>query len=213
MTARRARPNASAGNGHEVGATSVVRLKVPNPDDEHATFESCLSNVRRLLVRNLRRIGVPPAEAEDIAQNVLPKLRRCRATEDLGRAAYATEIAKRMWFRSNEQARRAEVGVRDWRVHDSLIPAAPEGRLDARELLFQWERFAATLPANVSAATEMCCIEGATYAEVAAMFEVPVSTIHGWLQSARAGFREWLRTRHAFEKGRKLANGKGRRPR
>lgn len=171
------------------------------------SLESHLPNVRRLLVRNLRRIGVPAEEAEDIAQGALLKLARCRATDDVGIAAYATEIGKRMWFRSGERARHSEVCIRDWRVHESLVPVPPEERLDAREMLFQWKAFATTLPANVRVAAEACFIDAVTYAELGKRFEVPVSTVHGWLQSARAGFRDWLESRHGFARRRKRAQG------
>ena len=142
------------------------------------------------------RFASSPAEAEDLTQDIFLKLFRNldRYRGDVPLVAWALRLSRNLCidhYRS-QRARREKEFVSDEvleQVSGSEDPGARSQALEDRRLIYA---ALAEMPEGQAEVVVLCDLQGFTYEEIAAFYEVPVGTIKSRLHRARARLREIL---------------------
>lgn len=151
--------------------------------------------------KTLQRFHVQPSDLEDVFQEVFVVVHRKLASYD-GDARLTTWLYgicrrvaadhRRRAFRRREEPR-AEVASGDAHA------ATPEDDVARREAERMLDAVLETLSLDQRAVLTMFEIEGMPCAEIAALMDLPVGTVHSRLHHARKAFEDALRRQHAKE--------------
>lgn len=138
-------------------------------------------------------MGLPPAEAEDAAQEVLAvairKIDQCR--EEQGLKPWLFRITKHIVA----NARRKAWFRRGVLKGDPPEPAFDPGSIPSRESELSVRRCLSLLPAKQQEVLILSDVEGHTREEVAEILGIPAGTVASRLRLARRGFlKEWERS-------------------
>lgn len=144
------------------------------------------------LFRSLRRLGVPAAQVEDAAQQVLlVTARRLDAIADGAERAFLFGVA----LRTASDVRRANVRRRE--VQDEPFLAAHRDPAPGADVVLDDERARRTLdavldrlPMDLRAVFVLADLEEMTMAKIAELLELPPGTVASRLRRARERFAE-----------------------
>jgi RNA polymerase sigma-70 factor (ECF subfamily) len=161
---------------------------------EDATFDACVLQHFPAVWRFLRRLGVPAADVDDAAQEVLLVAARKRESIASGseRAflmSTAFRVARRL---RGTRVRRAEVTDE---ALDFLLDGAPgpESAAMARQERAVLDVILGEMPLDLRAVFVLFEIEEQPIYEIARMLEIPVGTAASRLRRARADFEGRVR--------------------
>jgi RNA polymerase sigma-70 factor (ECF subfamily) len=149
--------------------------------------ETCLDAFQRELdyvFRTLRRLGTPPSEVEDLAQDVFLALRGCWAQYDPGRPLrpYLFGIAFRI-SAAHHRKRSREVTLGVVEV-DDLSPS-PDDALAAKQTRTLVLAALEKIPLKRRAVLIMHDIDDVPVREVARVLSIPLFTVYSRLRKAR----------------------------
>ena len=150
--------------------------------------------------RALRRLGVPPAGADDAAQQVFLVADR-RLDEILvgGERAYLLGIALRVASDARKAIeRRQEVPIEDHHAERAREPgtvAAPDELLDEKRARAVLAAMLDAMPAEMREAFVLFELEELSAPDVARALRVPVGTVASRVRRAREHIRQRLRER------------------
>ncbi|QUJ77826.1 sigma-70 family RNA polymerase sigma factor [Sulfitobacter albidus] len=137
---------------------------------------------RQKLVRRARRLGMPPPDAEDAAQEVLLRLMLAQRRAPISRPEHYAQTILRNLARARGRAAPPpeQIGENDGR----LIPQ-PIARLSLAELTAALD----TLPPEQSCILRLILSGRESPAEIAQMLDLPSGTVMSRLARARASLR------------------------
>lgn len=152
------------------------------------------------------RFASSSGEAEDLTQDIFLKLFRNldRYRGDVPLVAWALRLSRNLCidhYRS-QRARREKEFVSDEvleHIPGSEDPGARSQALEDRRLIYA---SLAEMPAGQAEVVVLCDLQGFTYEEIAAFYEVPVGTIKSRLNRARRNLLKQLERRLGFGPGR-----------
>jgi RNA polymerase sigma-70 factor, ECF subfamily len=165
--------------------------------DAHASF----------VWRNLRRLGVPPADADDKMQEVfVVAYRRWETFIDRGHGprAWLFQIALRVASDARRHRRRHPVDPDGGVAQDREAVDAPQAAaLDKQRALDLLDRALATIDIGRRAVLVLHEIEQMTAPEIARTLEIPLNTVYSRLRVARVELEQEIRRMRAScpEKG------------
>ena len=172
---------------------------------DHAQFAAIVRDNIEFIVKALERFGVPAADTEDVAQEVLHGAYRALPGYKRARAKFRTWLYRIAFYQANSFLNRA----RHWREvlepPESFDDAIVDDALNAEERMMGEESrhlvlaLLGLIEANRRAVFMAYEIEEMTMQEVAALLGIPIST--GWSRyfQAKAQFvrllKRWQRRR------------------
>jgi RNA polymerase sigma-70 factor (ECF subfamily) len=188
------------------GATAVVEAIEAEPEaptsqaqllDRERAFRALYSTHSTFVWRNLRRLGVGPADVEDKLQEVFVVAhRRWEEFVDRGHGprAWLFQIALRVASDARRHRRRHPVdpdgGVAQER--EAIEPPQAEA-LDRREQLDLLDRALATIDLGRRAVLVLYEVEQMSAPEIARTLEIPLNTVYSRLRVARAELERAVR--------------------
>jgi RNA polymerase sigma-70 factor (ECF subfamily) len=162
-----------------------VSLSLDDVYREHAGF----------VWRAVRRLGISPAEAEDVVHEVFLVVRR-RLAEFDGRAALRSWLfGVARGVASNHRRGRTRAARRLELVPASASPETPEEAARRREAAALVREFLGALDADKRLVFELADIEGMRGPEIAAALGLNQNSVYSRLRAARERFAEFLRAR------------------
>lgn len=188
-------------------------------DDEELLLARCRlgdrAALRELYERNVRmvmgmarRLGVPDAEMEDVAQDVF-----AAAFRDLGKVrpgALTVWLFKLTSHRVNDRHRRhrvREAFAKLWHGSSASDLDGPERALLRQDATRRVERILARMTHKKREVFALFELQGSTGEEIAQLLEIPLDTVWSRLSHARREFTKIGRSLDLFEQMR--AAGKG----
>jgi RNA polymerase sigma-70 factor, ECF subfamily len=180
-----------------VGATHLACAAVGGRDDPASPFERHVLGELEFLMRSARVLTGHHSEAEDLVQDTLVRAYRSIGSFD-GRhpRAWLATILRNTHLNRNRR-RRPEL-MRDPDVQMETLRGMPgDDRVDAcvdDALAAHLERALRALDEPFRSAVQCVDVDGLTYAEAAAVLDVPVGTVMSRLHRARARLRQSLST-------------------
>ena len=157
-------------------------------------FPAAFESEQSYLCHSLRRLGVPPAHVEDVAQEVFLKAFQCFGSYDPARPlrpwlfGIAVRIAAN--FRRQASLKYEEAGELPDVATDGRTPEEEVAAQRARQLLM---RVLEPLDEDKRAVFVLHEIDGLSIPEAAEVLGVPVNTAYTRLRAARHRFAEELR--------------------
>jgi RNA polymerase sigma-70 factor (ECF subfamily) len=194
VTTRQTRTEPAVGFADEEGLLASARLGDP------AAFRTLYESHARTVMGNARRLGLPPEEIEDVAQEVFTA-----AFADIAKVRPGATAGFLFRLTSNRvhdrfRRRRVREGVLRW--FGTLPPPAVEGpervamRRDAERRVGQILGRMSQKKREVFVLFEL---QGASGEEIAAVLDVPIDTVWTRLHHARAEFTKIAKTLDLFE--------------
>ena len=161
---------------------------------------------RRLVCRNLQRLGVPVADVEDAAQDVFIVFsRRIDEIERERERAFLLGTATLVALSRSRSLRRRREQEREL-FHEHALPIpTPEELQEARERLCTFERLLGSLRAESRALLTQVDLEDVPRGMLAKNLGLPLGTVQSRLTRARAELRAAvlrLRSSEAFPRAR-----------
>jgi RNA polymerase sigma-70 factor (ECF subfamily) len=135
--------------------------------------------------------------ADDLVQDALSKAITTRSSLKEPRAmeCWLMSILNNCW-RDHLRARRPHEDIEQWSESlESLLPG-PEDQYAEQQLAFQVRRAIGALPLSQRQVLTLIDIEDCSYAEVAAILQVPAGTVMSRLSRARLALKESLQSMH-----------------
>ena len=174
-----------------VGHLRVVRSPPPQPTGD----EECLDAFQRELdyvYRSLRRLGTPPSEVDDLAQEVFLALRQSWHDYDRERPLrpYLFGIAFRI-SAASQRKRRREVAFGVIEADDQ--GPGPDDALLAKQMRAQVLRALEQVPLKRRAVLVMHDIDDIAVREIASTLEIPLFTVYSRLRKGRRELESALR--------------------
>ncbi len=123
------------------------------------------------------------ADADDLVQNVVVKLLKSGIPDHVKPVPWMLTICKNLWI---DEIRSREVRMKA--ANDERLAANEEGREDAQSHQLETQRVleaVSALPDNHRLALSLVAVEGMSYAEAAAILDVPIGTIMSRVARAR----------------------------
>ena len=155
----------------------------------HVLFREIYDNHFDFVWRNLRRLGVAPAELEDRAQEVfIVALRRIDDFTDrsFGPRAWLFQITLRVASDERRRRRRHPIDADGGeRAERESIPPSQEGAVQQKQALLTLERALASVDLPKRAVLLMHEIEEMSAPEISAALGVPLNTVYSRLRGAR----------------------------
>jgi RNA polymerase sigma-70 factor (ECF subfamily) len=147
--------------------------------------------------RTLRYLGVPDAQAEDAAQQVLCVL--ARRLDDVAEGAeipFLFSTARRVASETRRAARRRPAASTN--DVDALVDAipGPDELLDERRAQAVLREVLDSIPVDLRVVFVLFEIEELTLKEVASLLDIPVGTVGSRLRRARETFRSAVQRMH-----------------
>ncbi len=156
-------------------------------------FRVDVDGLRPLLYRIAYAWSHDATLADDLAQEALSKawLRRVQLRDATAQKAWAVAIMHRCWL-DHLRLRQDFDDVEDWQ--DALASAAdsPETCCDREQVIACVRAAVARLPLGQRQVLTLVDLEGFSYAEVAAILDIPVGTVMSRLSRARATLKTLL---------------------
>jgi RNA polymerase sigma-70 factor (ECF subfamily) len=167
--------------------------------EEAATSPSDLARQIVALLPRLRRFGAALAgsldAADDLVQTACERALRApeRFTPGTRLDSWMFRIMQNIWIDSRRAQRRAGPATSEPEAIEALI--GPDGRRITEASLTLERVWTAMdgLPDEQRAALVAVCVEGLSYADAAAILDVPIGTVMSRLHRARKGLGEALR--------------------
>ncbi|MBV9663849.1 MAG: sigma-70 family RNA polymerase sigma factor [Actinobacteria bacterium] len=148
----------------------------------------------RFLYTVAYRLTGNPADAEDLVQEVLLRVRRGLATYRPGSMeGWLSRITTNVFLDDvRRQRRRPAVVMAD--PPDALLPAAPSAdeALASTTLPDRVQAALARLPEDFRAAVVLCDVVGESYEQIAESLGIPIGTVRSRIHRARALLRDAL---------------------
>lgn len=164
------------------------------PADRHRAFRAVYDAHCAFVWRNLRRLGVSAADAEDKVQEVFVVAHR-RWSEFVDRGhgprAWLFQIALRVASDARRHRRRHPVDPDGGIAQDRVTVDAPQAQeLARREAVDLLDRALASIDLGRRAVLVLHEIEQMTAPEIAKTLEIPLNTVYSRLRVARAELEE-----------------------
>jgi RNA polymerase sigma-70 factor (ECF subfamily) len=176
------------------------------PPDEASSGLRSFEEVFRLHVDSVWRMavamGVDPASAEDVVQNVFVIAHERRDRFEAGRAVrpWLLGIARNVILHHHRGERRRESRLR---LLPTPAPAEPHAReLERREAAELVEEFIAKLDDKKKIVFVLGFVEGLTAKEIAATLGLKLSTVYARAKAAEEAFARFVARRRRAEEGR-----------
>lgn len=144
-----------------------------------------------LVWRAVQRLGVPPAEAEDVVHEVFLVVQR-RLPEFDGRALTSWLYAICRGVAANYRRGRTRATRRVEQVEPPPPPPSPEDTARDREAAAVVETFLAGLDDETRAVFELADVEGLSGPEVARALDIDLARVHARLKTARRRFNAFV---------------------
>ncbi|HZQ85856.1 MAG TPA: sigma-70 family RNA polymerase sigma factor [Acidimicrobiales bacterium] len=158
------------------------------------SWEEVARTYGRFLYTVAYRLTGNEADAEDLAQEVLLRVRRGLATYRPGSMeGWLSRITTNAFLDDvRRKRRRPAVVMAD--PPDSLLPAAPapDEALAATTLPDRMQAALARLPQDFRAAVVLCDVVGESYEQIAESLGIPIGTVRSRIHRARALLRQAL---------------------
>ena len=180
------------------GAAEPAPLVSPNDAEliariaqgDGAAFGVLAERLSPLLKRVLLRLGLEPAEVEDVGQETLVKLWH-GSSSFRGRSSVSTwacriAINQGITLLRNPRRRTADLPL-------ELAVEGPEGEIARRELAAEVRAAVLALSPALRAVVILREFEGFSYREMAEALEIPIGTVMSRLNEARGRLRRSLR--------------------
>jgi RNA polymerase sigma-70 factor (ECF subfamily) len=176
---------------------SLRPLFVPTTDDQRAPgFRELYDDHVDFVWRNLRRLGVPEAEAEDRTQEVfVVAYRRLREFEERGHGprAWLFQIVLRVASGARRHRRRhPEIPDGGLVTARGVIPPPQAEAVELRQKLAQLDAALATIDLGRRAVLVLHEIEEMTAPEIAQVLGIPLNTVYSRLRVARGELEQAL---------------------
>ena len=164
----------------------------------HARLASLVSSHFDFVWQLLRRFGLPPADADDAAQQVFMIVARRLDSIETGRErAFLYGTTRRVVANAlRDKKRRREVGD-DEVVEEASEDSPPDELVEQRRARSLLDDLLGELPDELRRVLVLSEVEGLATPEIAALENVPLGTAASRLRRARAAFRELLAQAHA----------------
>jgi RNA polymerase sigma-70 factor, ECF subfamily len=179
---------------HDARVNAPAQLPKAIDRAQRSRLERMVAGDYRLIWRLLRRLGLPPAAADDGAQQVFLIAAERLADIQPGRErAFAYGTALRVAQTARRKLQRETPGLD---VHDRTLQARgpdPEQQLTQQRTRDLLDRTLARLPLELRAVFVLFELEGLTSPEIAALSELPLGTVASRIRRAREQFRELVR--------------------
>ena len=197
------RAGAANGRGGQGGSIPIH----PRPASADARLRAILDEHFDFTWRSLRRLGVPPAEVDDCAQQVFWVAARKLDDIQVGsERAYLFSTAMRVASDARRsRARRREVTDDDAGEVSDPAPD-PEQIADRRRARAMLDEVLDALPMELRAPFVLFELEEVPTAEISAMLDLPAGTVASRLRRAREEFQKIvarLQARAAFPGGKR----------
>jgi RNA polymerase sigma-70 factor (ECF subfamily) len=154
----------------------------------------------RLIWRLLRRLGLPPEQADDAAQQVfLIAAERLADIREQSERSFAFGTALRVAQSQRRRTARAPTPLDDG-LHVSPLPD-PEQLTDQRRARERLDAALAALPLELRTTFVLFELEGLTSPEIAELAGVPLGTVASRLRRAREQFRGLVMAQDAHDRG------------
>ncbi len=176
---------------------SLRPISVPTAEEGGALgFRELYERHIAFVWRNLRRLGVPEAEADDRAQEVFVVAhRRFHEFEERGHGprAWLFQIVLRVASGARRHRRRHPEIPDGGRVAaQGAIPAPQTAALERSQMLAQLDAALATIDMGRRAVLVLHEIEEMTAPEIASVLGIPLNTVYSRLRVARAELEQAL---------------------
>ena len=177
-------------------------VRRPRSDIRDARLHDLVSGHFDFIWRLLRRLGLPPADADDAAQHVFitvaGKLDQVSAGSE---RTYLYGIALRVAANARRKDWRRRAGD-ELNTRVSLEPQTDDwaGRLESQDLM---QHLLELLDGDLRRVLVLAAIEGLELSEIAALEGIPVGTATSRLRRAREQFRKQLERHEAANPFRK----------
>jgi RNA polymerase sigma-70 factor, ECF subfamily len=150
-----------------------------------------------LIWRSLRRLGVPPANVDDAAQEVFVIASRRLAAIELGKErAFLFGTAVRVAADARRGAGRRIDRIADDDAPDAVDPAPTADELvDRKRARAFLDDIIASLPDDMRPVFVLYELEGMTMAEIAHVLDIPAGTVASRLRRAREHFESRIARR------------------
>jgi RNA polymerase sigma-70 factor (ECF subfamily) len=176
---------------------SLRPISVPSHDETRArTFRDLYDSHVAFVWRNLRRLGVPEAEADDRTQEVFVVAhRRFREFEERGHGprAWLFQIALRVASGARRHRRRhPEVPDGGQAISQETIPPSQADAVERRQQLDRLDLALGTIDIGRRAVLVLHEIEEMTAPEIAQVLGIPLNTVYSRLRVARMELEQAL---------------------
>jgi RNA polymerase sigma-70 factor, ECF subfamily len=180
---------------HDAGVTpSPAPIVAPRSPAQQARLARMIERDYRLIWRLLRRLGLPPEQADDAAQQVfLIAAERLADIREESERSFAFGTALRVAQSQRRRTARAPAPIDDG-LHVSPLPD-PEQLTDQRRARERLDAALAALPLELRTTFVLFELEGLTSPEIAELAGIPLGTVASRLRRAREQFREQVMAR------------------
>ena len=170
-----------------------------------ASFQELYAEHFNFVWRTLRRLGVPPADLPDAAQDVFLVVHR-RLPDFEPRARVTTWLFPICLHAARDRRRRAHVQREVHREGYELVDPAPlpGNELERQDDLCLFEAALADMNLDQRAVFVLFELEELRGEDIAALLALPLGTVYSRLRLARAAFRKSVLSRAAGEDGQQL---------
>jgi RNA polymerase sigma-70 factor (ECF subfamily) len=185
--------------GTEPPAIGMIRPGLPSPP----SFQTLYAEQFNFVWRTLRRLGVPPADVPDVAQEVFLVVHR-RLPEFEPRARVTTWLFPICLHAARDRRRRAHVRREVSRDASDIVDPAPlpGSDLERQDDLYLFEAALAQMNLDQRAVFVLFELEELRGEDIAATLAIPLGTVYSRLRLARAAFRKGVLERAGAEAGR-----------
>jgi RNA polymerase sigma-70 factor, ECF subfamily len=158
----------------------------------HVTFDELYDQHFDFVWRSLRRLGVPPADLQDVAQEVFLVVHR-RLPHFEARSKVTTWLFSISLHAARDRRRRAHVRreVADATLVEELVDRGADASLllERRQDLELFEAALMSMDLEQRAVFTLFELEGVSGPEIAEALEIPLGTVYSRLRLAREAFR------------------------
>lgn len=164
-----------------------------------ALFEAFVAAETRTFLGFFRRMGAPPAEAEDLVQELFFKLfQHAETYRPSGRfVAFAFRVARNAWIdrmrrHDGAPSARTREDARSFDANATTAEASPSERLEQLEEGSRVQRALAQIPEHHRLVFELGVMQELPYGEISALLEIPEGTVKSRMHYAVRRLRELL---------------------